>query len=55
MYIPYQLMRALEDDRLRMAERDRRAAMLRRAHHETRKTRRQDHRPTRLLFSRTTA
>jgi hypothetical protein len=55
MYIPYQIMRALEDERLSLAERDRRAAMLRRAHHETRKTRRQDHRPMRVRFSRTTA
>jgi hypothetical protein len=55
MYISYQIMKALEDDRLRMAERDRRAAMRRRAHHETRKTRSQDHRPMRVLFSRTTA
>jgi hypothetical protein len=54
MYIPYQIMKALVDERLWMAERDRRAAMLRRAHHETRKTRRQEHRLVRVLFPRTT-
>ncbi len=55
MYIPYQIMRALEDERLWTAERDRRAATLRRAHHEARKARRQDHRLARVLFPRATA
>ncbi len=54
MYLPYQIVQALEDDRLWTAERDCRAAMLRRAHRETRKTRKQDHRLVRALFPRAT-
>ncbi len=55
MYLPYQIMQALEDERQWTAERDRRAATLRRAYRETRKTRQQDHRLVRVLFPRTTA
>ena len=53
MYLPYQITQALADDRQRMAERDRRTATLQRAHRETRKARRQDHRLVRVLFPRT--
>ena len=55
MYLPYQITQALADDRQRMAERDRRTATLQRAHRETRKARRQDHRLVRVLFPRTAA
>ena len=55
MYLPYQIVKALADERLWMAERDSRDATPRRAHRETRKTRRQDHRLVRLLFPRATA
>ncbi len=54
MYLPYQIMQALEDERLSTAERNRRTATLRRAHRETRKNRKQDHRLVRVLFPRTT-
>jgi hypothetical protein len=55
MYLPYQIMQALEDERLWTAERNRRIATVRRAHRETRKTRKQDHRLVRVLSPRTTA
>jgi phage FluMu gp28-like protein len=54
MYLPYQIVQALEDERLWMAERDRRTATLRRAYRETTKTRKQGHRLVRVLFPRTT-
>ena len=54
MYLPYQIVQALDDERLWTAERDRRAATLRRAYRETTKTRKQGHRLVRVLFPRTT-
>jgi hypothetical protein len=54
MYLPYQMVQALADDRLWTVQRDHRAATLRRAHRETGKARNQDHRLVRVLFPRTT-
>jgi hypothetical protein len=47
MYIPYQFMKAMEDDRLRTAARDGQAAAARRARRRLRAARR-DRRPARL-------
>jgi len=46
MYIPYQFMTAMEDDRLRTAARDGRDAAARREHRRARRARR-DRRPGR--------
>jgi hypothetical protein len=46
MYIPYQFMKALEEDRLRTAARDGRAAAVRREHRRRSRARR-DYRPAR--------
>ncbi len=57
MYIPYQFMSALEDDRLRTAARDGQAAAARRQHRRLRRTRRVQRpgrRPERILSPRTT-
>ena len=45
MYIPYQLMKATQDDRLRTAARDGRAAAVRRARRRLRQARRPARRP----------
>ena len=46
MYIPYQFMKAMEDDRMRAAARDGRAAVARRERRRRRRARR-DRRPGR--------
>jgi hypothetical protein len=46
MYIPYQFMKAMEDDRLRTAARDGRAAAVRHERRSLRRTRREQ-RPAR--------
>jgi hypothetical protein len=56
MYIPYQFMKAMEDDRLRTAARDGRAAAARHERGKLRRTRREQRparRPERLLSPRT--
>ena len=45
MYIPYQFMKATQDDRLRTAARDGRAAAVRRARRRLRQARRPARRP----------
>jgi hypothetical protein len=55
MYIPYQFMSALEDDRLRTAARNGRAAAARREHRRPRRARRDQRpgrRPERILSPR---
>jgi hypothetical protein len=52
VYIPYQFMKALEDDRMRAAARDSRAAEARRARRSRRRARRPGRGPARILSPR---